>query len=158
MTDSLSFINFETEAKFFVIRLEVRSFFSRGYFLKCGHLGIPAKLHCPKDGRSNKNLLYTLRSVNYLIPFSPCSFLPYVGMVTILMNDYPYLKVSVSLLYCNRYKQVTSIIQVQAAPKSPYSIACVSHTHTHTHTHSISYSEAWQCLCSSTENKSEHFR
>ena len=36
-----------------VIRFEVRSFFSRGYFLKCSHLAILAKLHCPEGGRIN---------------------------------------------------------------------------------------------------------
>ena len=25
-------------------------------------------------------------------PYAICRYLPYVGMVTILMNDYPYLK------------------------------------------------------------------
>ncbi len=40
-----------------VIRFEVRSFLSRGYFLKCGHLAIPAKLHGPKGDRINESLL-----------------------------------------------------------------------------------------------------
>ncbi len=31
---------------------------SRGYFLKCGHLAIPAKLHGPKGDRINESLLY----------------------------------------------------------------------------------------------------
>ncbi len=42
-----------------VYRFEVRSCFSRGYFLKCGHLAIPTKLHCPKGGQIDKSLLYT---------------------------------------------------------------------------------------------------
>ncbi len=46
--DSLSFIFLETRTAKLVIRFEVRSFLSRGYFLKCGHLAIPAKLHGPK--------------------------------------------------------------------------------------------------------------
>ncbi len=41
-----------------VIRFEVRSFLSRGYFLKSGHLAIPAKLHGPKGDRINESLLY----------------------------------------------------------------------------------------------------
>ncbi len=40
-----------------VIRFEVRSFLSRGYFLKSGHLAIPAKLHGPKGDRINESLL-----------------------------------------------------------------------------------------------------
>ena len=39
-------------------RFEVRSFFSRGNFPKCGHLAIPAKLHGPKGDRINESLLY----------------------------------------------------------------------------------------------------
>ncbi len=33
--------------------IKVRSFFSRGYFKKCDHLDILAKLHCPKGDRIN---------------------------------------------------------------------------------------------------------
>ncbi len=40
-----------------VIRFKVRSFLSRGYFLSCSHLAIPAKLHGPKGDRINKSLL-----------------------------------------------------------------------------------------------------
>ncbi len=40
------------------IWFEVRSFLSRGYFLKSGHLAIPAKLHGPKGDRINESLLY----------------------------------------------------------------------------------------------------
>ncbi len=32
-------------------------FDSSGYFLKCGHLAIPAKLHGPKGDRINESLL-----------------------------------------------------------------------------------------------------
>ena len=39
-----------------VIRFEVRSFLSSGYFLS--HLAIPAKLHGPKGDRINESLLY----------------------------------------------------------------------------------------------------
>ncbi len=48
----------ETRAAKLVIRFEVRSFLSRGYFLKCGHLAIPAKLHGPKDDRINESTVY----------------------------------------------------------------------------------------------------
>ncbi len=40
-----------------VIRFEVRPFLSRGYFLSCSHLAIPAKLHGPKGDRINESLL-----------------------------------------------------------------------------------------------------
>ncbi len=56
--DSLSFIILETRTAKLVIRFKVRSFLSRGYFLKCGHLAIPAKLHGPKGDRINESLLY----------------------------------------------------------------------------------------------------
>ncbi len=39
-----------------VIRFEARPLLSRGYFLKCSHLAIATKLHCP---RGNESLLYT---------------------------------------------------------------------------------------------------
>ena len=58
--DSLSYIILETRtAKSIVIRFEVRSFLSRGYFLSCSHLAIPAaKLHGgPKGDRINESLL-----------------------------------------------------------------------------------------------------
>ncbi len=42
-----------------VIRFEVRSFLSRGYFPKYSHLAIPAKLHGPKGDRINESLLYS---------------------------------------------------------------------------------------------------
>ncbi len=61
--DSLSFIILETRTAKSVIRFEVRSFFSRGYFLKCGHLAIPAKLHGPKGDRINESLLYMQESI-----------------------------------------------------------------------------------------------
>ncbi len=56
--DSLSFIILETRAAKVVIRFEVRSFLSRGYFLRYNHLAIPAKLHGPKGDRINESLLY----------------------------------------------------------------------------------------------------
>ena len=55
--DSLSYIILETTTAKIVIRLEVRSFLSRGYFLSCSHLAIPAKLHGPKGDRINESLL-----------------------------------------------------------------------------------------------------
>ncbi len=61
--DSLSFIIFETRTAKLVIRFEVRSFLSRGYFLKSGHLAIPAKLHGPKGDRINESLLYIVIGV-----------------------------------------------------------------------------------------------
>ncbi len=49
----------ETRTAKLVIRFEVRSFFfSRGYFLKCAHLTIPPKLHCPKGDWINESLPY----------------------------------------------------------------------------------------------------
>ncbi len=56
--DSLSYIILETRTAKVVIRFEVRSFLSRGYFLSCSHLAIPAKLHGPKGNRINESLLY----------------------------------------------------------------------------------------------------
>ncbi len=41
-----------------VIRFEVRSFLSHGYFPKYSHLAILAKLHGPKGDRINESLLY----------------------------------------------------------------------------------------------------
>ncbi len=55
--DSLFFIILETKTAKWVIRFEVKSFLSRGYFLKYSHLAIPAKLHCPKGDRINESLL-----------------------------------------------------------------------------------------------------
>ncbi len=48
-----------------VIRFEVKTFFSHGYCLKCSHLTIPAKLHCPKGDRINKSILYSLLNYTY---------------------------------------------------------------------------------------------
>ncbi len=56
--DSLSFIILETRTAKLVIRFEVRSFLSCCYFLRYGHLAIPAKLHGPKGDRINESLLY----------------------------------------------------------------------------------------------------
>ena len=55
--DSLSYIILETRTAKVVIRFEVRSFLSRGYFLSYSHLAIPAKLHGPKGDRINESLL-----------------------------------------------------------------------------------------------------
>ena len=41
-----------------VLRFEAGPLFSRGYFLKCSHFAIAAKLHCPKGDRINESLLY----------------------------------------------------------------------------------------------------
>ncbi len=60
LNDSLSYIILETRTAKVVIKFEVRSFLSRGYFLRCSHLAIPAKLHGPKGDRINESLLYTL--------------------------------------------------------------------------------------------------
>ena len=59
--DSLSYIILETRTAKVVIRFEVRSFLSRGYFLRYSHLAIPAKLHGPKGDRINESLLYISR-------------------------------------------------------------------------------------------------
>ncbi len=67
--DSLSYIILETITAKVVIRFEVRSFLSRGYFLSYSHLAIPAKLHGPKDDRINESLLYTICIVHS--PFQP---------------------------------------------------------------------------------------
>ncbi len=56
--DSLSYIILETRTVKVVIRFEVRSFLSRGYFLSYRHLAIPAKLHGPKGDQINESLLY----------------------------------------------------------------------------------------------------
>ncbi len=48
-----------------VILFEAGLFFSRGYFLKCSHLAIAAKLHCPKVDQISKSLLYIQRSALY---------------------------------------------------------------------------------------------
>ncbi len=54
--DSLSYIILEARTAKVVIRLEVRSFLSRGYFLSCSYLAIPAKLHGPKGDKINESL------------------------------------------------------------------------------------------------------
>ncbi len=59
--DSLSFIILETRTAKLVIRFEIRSFLSRGYFHKYSHLAIPAKLHGPKGDQINKSLLYIIK-------------------------------------------------------------------------------------------------
>ncbi len=46
---------------------------SRGYFLKCGHLAIPAKLHGPKGDRINESLLY-------------CSFSTYLSIAVLVIG------------------------------------------------------------------------
>ena len=51
------YIILETKTAKVVIRFEVRSFLSCGYFLSCSHLAIPAKLHGPKGDRINDSLL-----------------------------------------------------------------------------------------------------
>ncbi len=43
-------------------------FLGRGYFLNCGHLAIPAKLHCPKGGRINESLLYIRYNIAIVMP------------------------------------------------------------------------------------------
>ncbi len=55
--DLLSYIILETRTAKVVIRFEIKSFLSRGYFLSYSHLAIPAKLHGPKGGRINESLL-----------------------------------------------------------------------------------------------------
>ena len=50
-----------------------------------------------------------------------CSYLPFVGMVTILMNDYPMLKVSAAVLHAHdpfsrmgqKYREVSSFQRLQ---------------------------------------------
>ncbi len=42
-----------------VIRFEAGPLFKRIYFLKCGHLALPARLHCPKGDQINESLLHT---------------------------------------------------------------------------------------------------
>ncbi len=64
--DSLSFIILETRTAKLVIRFGVRSFLSRGYFLRYSHLAIPAKLHGPKGDRINESLLYLLCVVSFV--------------------------------------------------------------------------------------------
>ncbi len=45
-------------------------------------------------------MLHCLDSLPVFVSFFPSSFLPFVGMVTILMNDYPKLKVrTISIIY-----------------------------------------------------------
>ncbi len=63
----------ETRTAKLVITFEVRSFFSRGYFLKCGHLAIPAKLHCPKGDRINESLLYNTDKLWPVFVCTTCS-------------------------------------------------------------------------------------
>ncbi len=62
------YIILETRTAKVVIRFEVRSFLSRGYFLSCSHLVIPAKLHGPKGDRINESLLYLTCRVDYAKP------------------------------------------------------------------------------------------
>ncbi len=63
--NSLSYIILETRTAKVVIRFEVRSFLSRGYFLSCSHLAIPAKLHSPKGYRINESLLYFISMTEF---------------------------------------------------------------------------------------------
>ncbi len=47
-----------------VVRFEVRLLFSRGYYLKCSHLAIAARMHCPKGDQINESLLYLAAHVH----------------------------------------------------------------------------------------------